>query len=500
MSFSSRHTVKHFALVDDQLVEDSIFLKRRIGDSWLKRREPIINGAQAFGTVLRDKSGLWRMWYIYFRALDPKQHLVGCETPQCIAYSNDGLHWEKPDLGLVPMGDGVKNVVIGSHQLDARGRSLSGYGGVSGFCVIDAEQTPHPAARGRFTAMYLSSVSDAYGGICLAHSEDGERWTGYPENPVIPGNQDTQNCFFYDPRSAKYVAYMRPMIYVGVQHHANRKMARVDSTDLVHWSPGRVCLDTDERDAPAWDIFNEPGMGGFIRGRSKQFQGMSPFPWNDAYLSYTWFYDVKQGSFVSELVRSNDTINWKREALREPLFANNKPEGFPGKLPVPMAGAPNIVGDEMWHYSSNSPYGHHEVAVADQDGAVGNREDLLTNTNLYAIAMKRDRWVGYEASEHEGELLTTPIAWAGDGRLFLNITVREGGHVKVEFEDQWSRPVCDYHLDEIAPISGPVDSTQHPLTFGPGPKTIVKLPEVGPVRLRLRAKHATLWGWSVDNG
>jgi hypothetical protein len=86
--------------------------------------------------------------------------------------------------------------------------------------------------------------------------------------------------------------------------------------------------------------------------------------------------------------------------------------------------------------------------------------------------------------------------------LLLNLTLREGGHVRVGFEDQWGRPIGDYHLDEIPPIQGPLDAVDHPLTFGPGPKTIVKLPDAAlagaGVRLRFFLKHATLWGWTTE--
>jgi hypothetical protein len=495
---------KHFALVDDQLVEDTLFLRRFVGEPILKRPEPVIASGEALGSVLLGRDGLWRMWYAAFYTLDPKKDLVGCETPLHYATSRDGLNWELPDLGLYKKENGRRhNIVIGSHQKDKNGRSLTGYGGVAGFVVLDSELTPHPVARSRYTAMYHSSPSDTYGGIGIASSDDGITWTAWPENPVLPGNQDTQNCFFFDKKTGKYVCFERPMIYCGVAMHANRKLARLESDDLVHWTPNRVCLDTDERDAPAFDIYQEPGMGGYVRGRTKQFQGISPFPYNDTYLGLTWFYDVRSGVFTSELVRSDDSKTWKREALREPFIDNDRPKGFRGKLPVPMGSPPVPVGDELYFYFSNTPHGHHATAEADITPDKAHRKELLEENSIYALAIKRDRWVGYEAppeGDHEGELLTTPFKWMGGGRLLLNLTIRDGGYVKVSFEDRWGRPIGDYHLDEIPPINGPVDAVDHPLTFGPGPKTVVKLPDAASagVRLRFFLKRATLWGWTAE--
>ena len=105
----------------------------------------------------------------------------------------------------------------------------------------------------------------------------------------------------------------------------------------------------------------------------------------------------------------------------------------------------------------------------------------------------------YDASEREAELLTRPFEWEGGGSLYLNAAIEADGYLTVSFNDQWARPIPDYHLDEIPRISGSMDAVDHQLTFGPGPKTVVKLPQIGPVRLRSLMEKARLFGWSVDD-
>ena len=489
--------MQRFALIDERLVEDTRFLRRTLGMPRLLRREPVIDPGQSFGSVLRDKDGLWRMWYITFQTRDRKKDLVGCATPEHIAYSRDGIHWKKPILGLVKEhGTKKNNIIIGEHQKDKNGRCLTGYGGVSGMCILDNTTHPHPKARKRFTALYGGYPADSIGGILLMDSDDGLRWEAWPENPIFPGGQDTQNTFVYDACLGKYVCFHRPMIYCGIEAHANRKMARCESEDLIHWSPGRVVLDMDEADSPAWDFFEEPAMYG-QRGRIKQFQGLTPWISNGCYLGLTWTYDSRIGNFVQDLIHSPDGIDWKREALREPFLAEDRPKGFHGKLPVPNGSPPVLVGDEEYFYVSNTPYGHHEGALADAGkGPRKQREKFLESTSIYGFAIKRDRWISYDACDREAEFLSTPFAWEG-GRLCLNVQIEKGGHVRVEVEDQWARPVKDWHLDEIPPINGPLDTVDHQLTFGPGPKSIVKVPPVGPIRLRFRLKNAKLFGWSL---
>ncbi len=491
--------MKTFALVDDRNVEDSRFMRRFIGMPYFKRRDSIVQ-SEAFGSVLKDpKTGLWRMWYANDVMRDPKVHVVSMDILQSYAESTDGVHWTFPELGLVTENGSKKNnIVLAHHQRDSNNRYLTGYGGPAGFCVIDNELTPHPAARDRFTAFFHACPTDSYGGICLAHSPDGIHWTGYAENPVLPGSQDTQNCLLYDPLIQKYVCFQRPTIYAGQEFHANRKIARVESTDLVNWSPSRVVIDTDELDAPAHDIFVEPGMGGWVRGRAKQFQGISPFIYNGCYLAHTWFYDVKKAVFTDEMIRSDDGIRWMREPLREPFIANGRPEGYRGKLIVPMASPPVLHNDELYMYISAMPYDHHEVSTNEYNADREKVRAMLEAWELHVMAIKRDRWVGYEAGPNEGELLTTPFDFKVPSPLCINASIAADGYIKLEAEDQWGRPIKDLHLDEINQISGPIDQVDIPVLFGPGPKSIWKLPNVGPIRLRLRLKNASLYGWSIN--
>jgi hypothetical protein len=498
LDYQKERRLKTFAVVDDRLVEDSRFLKRAWSTPYFKRKESIVR-AEAFGAVLRDpKTGLWRMWYSWDVARDPKIHVVSMDILLCYAESQDGVNWTFPKLGLIEEnGSRDNNIVLGHHQRDANGRYLTGYSGAAGFCIIDNEITPHPAARGRFTGFFHASATDTYGGICCAYSDDGLRWTAYPENPVLPGSQDTQNCVLYDPKIGKYVAYQRPTIYCGQEFHANRKLARCESSDLVHWSPSRVVIDTDELDAPAHDVYVEPGMGGWVRGRSKQFQGITPFIYNGCYLAHTWFYDVKKGTFTDEVVRSDDGIRWLREPLREPFIAHGRPEGFKGKLPVPMSSPPVLYKDELYMYISTMEYDHHEIAVHEYDEDRSKVQAMLEDWDLYVLAIKRDRWIGYEACEIDAEFLSTPFEFEGGSPLCVNAKIGEGGFIKVEAEDQWGRPIKDLHLDEIMPVTGPIDEVDIPVLFGPGPKSIWKLPPIGPIRLRMRMKNATLYGWSI---
>jgi hypothetical protein len=58
--------------------------------------------ASLYGTVLHE-SGRFRMWY-YSRDLSPRD-----TGYTCYAESVDGIHWEKPELGLVEVQGSRRN-------------------------------------------------------------------------------------------------------------------------------------------------------------------------------------------------------------------------------------------------------------------------------------------------------------------------------------------------------------------------------------------------------
>ena len=78
--------------------------------------EPDQGGATFYGTVLRE-GDLFRMWYL---AISPRGHFSkDCFSPAWHGYaeSPDGIHWEKPKLGLVEF-EGSKENNLGAGGSD----------------------------------------------------------------------------------------------------------------------------------------------------------------------------------------------------------------------------------------------------------------------------------------------------------------------------------------------------------------------------------------------
>jgi len=477
---------RSFSLIDERLVEDAYFLRREIEPPILKSPAPLLGPAQGYGSVLRDRAGEWRMYYLNGRHVrGGARDLDRFEYRECFARSADGVRWETPSLGLIEQdGSRDHNWIMGANYRDATGRDLTGASGPEGFCVIDAETTPFPHARGRFTVLYLAQPENRVG-ICLAHSDDGLRWRGYPENPVISGWHDTQSVVFYDPRCRRYRLYMRPPVYANRAAHANRKIALAESDDLVRWSIPRVVLDTDEADGPAFAEFAErPDLP--PRGRVKQFYGLTAFPWEDGYVGLAWLYDVPPGRIAVELVHSPDGVVWRREPGRDAYLADGRPAGLAGTMVVTFASPPVPVGDELWFYVSASLRIHHEK----------HSDDPRKHHRPYLLAVLRGRWVGYRAGEREGELLTRALPPA-ERPTALNLRLGGGGEAAVEVCDDWGQPLAAGGETKPLTLAGPIDGVSVPIDLAgqvPPGRT------AGPLRMRIRLRRGTIFGWSSPNG
>lgn len=490
-----------YALLDARLIEDTHLLARFVEAPKLKTPGPVVAPGQMYGSVLREPSGLWKMWYLNGR--QPVSGMADIFYRMCYATSSDGVHWEKPDLNLIDAPDGLSpnNAFLDCYSYDGNGADLTGSGGAEGMCIFDAEITPHPAARGRYTAFYRASPSDRIGGNLAAYSDDGLRWTAYPENPIVPAISDNTYSVFYDARLGQYVMYGRMWgIIAGREANATRKIARQVSDDLVHWSTPRIVLDTDDGDAPPLPTFAETGLTvsgqlpTICRGRDKQFYLATMWPEHDLTMALAAIFDTEPGTLSVELMHSYDGIDWRREVSRPVYIGAGAPTDMEGAMFIPALSPPVLHGDEHYIYASQTPVRHYAELTYD--------ERVTRETKIMLLTTPRDRWVGYAAGAVEGELVTAPLPWEA-GKLTLNARVERGGYLQVSFDDELGIPLRDWHLDEIHRLEGPLDAVDIPLTFGPdigaGPKQVLRFPTRGPVRLRVKLKNAALFGFGWES-
>jgi len=151
----------------------------------------------------------------------------------CYAESKDGIHWERPNLGIRQYEDSYENNIIMNREQD-------------GFCdsrYIYVDENPNCPPEEKYKAIGLKPFVDAEGDEPLVLmcnvSADGIHFNkGWEMSDK--GNFDTHNVVFWVPEENQYVAYIRCLHcevpgYVGIDGWI-RDIRRMTSPDFRNWS------------------------------------------------------------------------------------------------------------------------------------------------------------------------------------------------------------------------------------------------------------------------
>ena len=147
-----------------------------------------------FYTVFRD-GDIMRMYYMGCQLTNEdgtKFEYLKRPIFACYAESVDGIHWIKPELGLVEYQGSKKNNIVWSvPKLD----NFTPFKDMNPDCPPDE----------RYKA--LSAGIDP--GLFACKSADGIHWSPLVNNPVVTkGTFDTQNSAFWDPLRKHYWGYV----------------------------------------------------------------------------------------------------------------------------------------------------------------------------------------------------------------------------------------------------------------------------------------------------
>ena len=228
--------------IDDYLIESSQGISRRLQQPTKHPGNPVLAGVPKdqplwesdmdiyFPSVIFDREvGLFKIWYgLWERNKRDEDSVLAYAT------SRDGIHWEKPRLGIFNYRGTRSNNLVLDHN---------------GLCcgVFKDIQDDDPAKRYKMLFM----CSDSYK-VCAAYSEDGLHWKRYKGgSPVIsqfPDGlfADSHMVAYWDPGLGRYVAILRQRTGTGPSRH--KTPAQAESHDFVNWTPPRPLLQAEESD------------------------------------------------------------------------------------------------------------------------------------------------------------------------------------------------------------------------------------------------------------
>ena len=219
-------------LVDDALterIEGKATLKlhhpqqREIAMTFNK---PWEGNASGYPTVFKD-GDLYRMYYRGHRyTLDPPPLRQAQPEAVCYAESHDGIHWEKPNLGLFDWPITQDNTGPKDNNILWRGGAET-----HNFAPF-LDSNPACPADQKYKAVGGTIASK---GLLTFKSADGIHWSSLSDGPVVTqGAFDSHNTVFWDANHQRYSMYVR---YFSEDNFKGlRSIGFCHSTDFKTWT------------------------------------------------------------------------------------------------------------------------------------------------------------------------------------------------------------------------------------------------------------------------
>ena len=404
-------------------------------------------GIGGYNTVWREpEDGRFRLWY--------HASLVGglpSEGAQRVAYaeSEDGIHWVKPELGLITFRGSRDNNIVGPLQ---ERQSMQGA------TVLRDDRAP-AAERYKLWSKYRptdAEIADgAEEGLWAMHSEDGIHWHVYPRQPNPDVMCDTQNMLFWDEGLELYVGYTRVKETQILEEAAKagiagryRSIGRITSPDFKTWTPLEITFEADAEDLaipvphqrddprPNIDIYTSCAMK-YIDAEDVYLMFPSMF--------YHWGENEYPATMDVQLATSRDGTHWQRQGERRSFLQL----GFDGSVSSAMVFAnPWLIpmGAELWLYYTGTARFHQKIPDSEERA-------LRMESGIFRASLRIDGFVSADAGYGGGELRTPLIGFAG-GRLELNVDGGAGGWLKVELQDADGCPIDGYSLADADTVRG----------------------------------------------
>lgn len=470
--------------VDDFLIEHTT-LKRTFHQPEYSENNPVIKpdkpweikgptpwaGLFSGGVWYDNRSSLFKMWYT-----------GGFMKYTCYATSKDGMHWEKPNLDIVPGTNIVIDHTKGFHPRPGNERRALDTNSV----WMDYDVNATRRYKIFYTARSLEQPRNqtAKWHLHYCDSEDGIHWsapkalsghvgdhTNAHYNPFL--NQWVIGVRYLEPGILRYRAYVEGRTPAEATRLANDT---VPSTNVVPW------LGADE-----YDPHNPNPRSAGVVPQLYQFDGI-------AYESVMLgFFSIWQGPTNADCAklhipkRNEIVLGYSRDGFhyyrpdRRPFFhVVEKPHSWNWGNCQSASGACIVVGDKLYLYCSARSLSHNRATYWDGENNAG------------LAFLRRDGFASMDSDYEEGTLTTRPLQFRGN-HLFVNTSVGQG-ELRVEVLDLSGGPIEPFTKSNCHPIA--VDKTKQVVSWKGG-SDLAQLAG-RPVRFKFHLRLGELYSFWVS--
>ncbi len=320
--------------------------------------------------------------------------LAGRVVAMAYAQSKDGVHWEKPSLGLVEFDGSTDNNIM---MMYAHGTGV----------FRDAQEID-PARR--YKLVTKLDYPGTTGHMAVSFSADGIHWSPLIAWPRYNPQADSHNFAFRDPADGKFKLITR------VWKNGLRISAVCESTDFINWSEPKEILRGNGFGSQVYSMPVYCTAGIYIGFASMFHEGdreTEDFDCVDCELTYATHLDAFD--YAAPGIPFID-----RGEGRYPTGAFD--------CGCIYAAAPVEIGDKLCIYYMG-----------------GNGQHTNFRETSFARAfLEKDRWAYIEPKDagREGVFATMPFHFYGE-RFELLTDISEGGSVSVELRDRWNGKAFD---------------------------------------------------------
>lgn len=405
--------------------------------------EPWEGNTSTYHTVFRD-GDIYRMYYRGGNVDESTPLKESHKECYCYAESRDGVHWTKPELGLIEFNGSTKNNII-----------LSGLGSHNLAPFKDGNPDCAPDAK-------YKAVGGDKSGLVTFKSSDGIHWKRASETPVITeGAFDSLNIAFWDEHRGHYVDFHRDF------RGGVRDIKTSTSTDFANWSdPDWV----EYSGAPPQHLYTNaittyPGAPHIYVGLPMRFvPNRNPQKHTTTGVSDCVLMTSRDGRRFHR---------WNEAFIR------------PGQQPGRWISRNNLAAWGIVTTKPDIPGGPEELSLYATEGYYHGQ-----GTRLRRYTVRRDGFVSVNAPAEGGEMVTKPLVFhSDDAELLINFATSAAGVLRCEIRDAAGQPLPGFSLADCVEMCG--DEVEQPVAWK-GARNVSALAGT-PIRLRFVMHDADLY-------
>lgn len=407
--------------LDDVLVRSAEGVERRL-HAPVPREEVFIfdapweGGESGYAAVMPAPEG----YRLYYRG--------GGETTReqtCVAFSSDGIAWERPNLGMHAFEGSTANNIF---RMPTERKSYAESHNFFAFQDTAPGVAPEERWKGVGLQYYHNEKGDPQRMLAAFVSPDGLSWTRTAPEPAITQGAgfDSQNVAFRDPATGRFVCYSR------TGRDGFRFIQRCESDDFRTWT------------VPEPIRFPEPPRTHFYTNAISPVPTLRPDDTPPVYVGMPMRFVPERkevlgratdGTSDAVLITSTDGVNWD--------FVSHDAWLRPGPDPANWGNAHGNMTPSQGILQT----GPAEWSVYWMEN-YGSAAPLLRRGTL-----RPEGFVSLHGGAAGGVAEVGPLDLSS-GRVVLNASTSAAGSIRLEVRNAAGDAVAGFTMDDFAPLWG----------------------------------------------